>query len=109
MITSGAEGWLVLPAVSVAVVVKLVRQEDGSLLLLARGIERFRVLRFVPKDACVRAEIEVLHPTAPATSGAAWEAATRMLVAATAVIGGALLSRWLARRYLREPVVSGGE
>jgi ATP-dependent Lon protease len=62
---------------SVCQVLKLVRQAEGSALLVVNALQRFSIRRVIQTEPYLRAEIEVLKPIAPAAPGNEWEATVK--------------------------------
>ena len=60
-------------------VLKLVRQAEGSALLIVNALQRFRIRRAVQTQPYLRAEIDTLTPVAPPSITPAWEATVRGL------------------------------
>ncbi len=56
-----------------AQVLKLVRQPDGTIVLIVQGQERIAIRRFIQTEPFFRAEVEVL-PSNPAPESKEWEA-----------------------------------
>lgn len=64
---------------SVCQVIKLVRQAEGSALLIVNALQRFGIGRVVQSQPYLRTEIELLKTVAPPTANAEWEAAVKGL------------------------------
>jgi ATP-dependent Lon protease len=64
---------------TVCQVLKLVRQAEGSALLIVNALQRFSIRRVVQSEPYLRAEIDVLKPVAPPVGNAEWEATVKGL------------------------------
>jgi ATP-dependent Lon protease len=60
-------------------VLKLVRQAEGSALLIVNGLQRFAIRRVVQSAPYLRAEVEVLSSVRPSKVDAEWEATVKGL------------------------------
>jgi ATP-dependent Lon protease len=60
-------------------VLKLVRQAEGSALLVVNALQRIRIGRAVQTEPYLRAEIEILPSVSPTTVNAEWEATVKGL------------------------------
>ncbi|HJT46270.1 MAG TPA: endopeptidase La, partial [Chthoniobacterales bacterium] len=61
-----------------ALVLKLVRQADDHIVIIARGLERFTLRKIVASSPFIRAEVDLMKSTAPPSSKE-WEATFRNL------------------------------
>ena len=64
---------------AVCQVLKLVRQAEGSALLVVSALHRFRIRNVVQTKPYLRAEIDILQPAPPPADNAEWEAAVKGL------------------------------
>ena len=60
-------------------VLKLVRQAEGSALLIVNALQRFSVRRVIETQPYLRAEIELLTPVPPPSGNNEWEATVKGL------------------------------
>ena len=64
---------------AVCQVLKLMRQSEGSAMLLVSATQRFRIRHVAQAEPYLRAGIEILTPLPPPADSAAWEAAVKGL------------------------------
>jgi ATP-dependent Lon protease len=66
--------------VGVAVnVLKLLRQPDGSVIIVVQGLRRIAIRKIVSTEPYIRAEVEVLESAGPPKEDKEWEAAVKNL------------------------------
>jgi len=62
-----------------AMILKLIRQEDDTLIAVVHGLERIAIRSVVHAEPFLRAEIEVLHSIPPPGEDAKWKATVKTL------------------------------